>query len=296
MKKIIVFFILLVFVFGCKKSVESPRYDKFSVSPKSSVVEVKDSTDEALSLADFKNEEVKLKKSTSKEVTDTRKLVKNGSINYTVNDLKPVEVSVGAKVKEFGGYIVSSSFTFNSATIEAKIPFERFDDFLLVTGRFGKITSKNVNVEDVTMQYFDLENRIKNKRILQARFQSYLSTALRTEDLLKTEVELNKVTEEIESLEGTFKNLSNQISYSTITMSFYVPGNDVQVKVLPSLKKGFEDLGFIILNFLYGLMFFVLYLVIIGVPVIILSGGIYYVSFGKIGLIKKMFKYLSRKK
>lgn len=225
-----------------------------------------------------------------------RKRIKTGTINYNVIDLKSVEKIVTGKVKEFDGYVVSSNISLNNASIQVKIPFEKFDRFLEIIGNFGKIISKSINVEDVTFEYYDLEGRIKNKKIMQTRLQNYLAGASKIEDLLKIETELNKVTGDIEKLEGSFRNLSGLIAYSTLTLNFYVPGTDIKVKIFPSIKKGFDNFIYIVVNFLYGFLFFILYLIVFAIPVVLFAALIYFISFGRIGLVKKLFKFLSGKK
>jgi hypothetical protein len=292
MKKLLVCISFLVILLGCRAADGTKSYKESST--KSVPI---DKTGETLKNAEegVGQQNASDKKKFESEQAE-RKRIKTGSINYNVSDLKSTEKVVTEKVKEYGGYVVSTNFTLNTAVIQVKIPYDRFDDFLLVTGNFGKITSKNMNVEDVTMEYYDLENRIKNKKILQSRFQNYLSNARNTEELLKIETELNRVTEEIESLEGNFKNLSHLVQYSTLTLNFYVPGTDIEVKVFPSIKKGFEDFGFVIVNFFYGVLFFILYFIIFIIPTVLIAGLIYLFTFGKIGLVRRLFKSLSGKK
>ncbi|HOV14120.1 MAG TPA: DUF4349 domain-containing protein, partial [Spirochaetota bacterium] len=236
-------------------------------------------------------------KSTGKEdVKISRKLIKKGNINYTVNELTKIESSVTLKVKEFGGYVASSNFSADSGNMIIKIPEDKFDDFMLITGNFGKITSKNVGVEDVTQSFYDLDGRVKNKRILQLRLQSYLAQARNIEELIKIEYELNNVTQELESLESNLKNMSELINFSTLTLYFYTPNVNQVYRNFPSLKAGLQNFGYNFVSFLYGLFFVILYILIFGVPIVIILGFIYFITFGKLGFVKKFFKFLSSKK
>ena len=225
----------------------------------------------------------------------TQKLIRNGDIAYNVDSFDGIESGVTSAVKQTGGYIYSSNSSLNSMTIQVKIPSDRFDDFLKTTGTFGKIYSKIINVEDVTMNFYDLENRIKTKRILQQRYQSYLSTAKNTEELLKIERELNNITSEIESIEGQFRNLTYLISYSTLTMNFYIQGKSADDKTLPSISRALKNFWYSLSYFMIILLIIILSIIGFGTPLILLTALFYYVTFGKLGLVKKLFVRFSGK-
>jgi hypothetical protein len=223
-------------------------------------------------------------------------LIKTGSITYTLEKFTGLESLVNAKVKETGGYVFSSTSSLNNMIIQVKIPCDRFDEFLNITGSFGKIDSKSISVNDVTMNYYDLEGRIKTKKILRDRLQSYLSSAKNIEELMKIEIELNNVTEEIESIEGEFKNLSYMIAYSTLTLNFYIQGKSEIERSLPSAIDAFKNFGYNIAYFFIILMKIIIYTIGFGLPILIIIALFYYISFGKLGLIKKLFIRLSEKK
>jgi len=110
---------------------------------------------------------------------------------------------------------------------------------------------------------------------------------------LKIEYSINNLTYEIEALQGNFKHLQSLITYSTVTVNYSLPvGNSFQSS-WPSFKLGFKKFVNSMVNFFYTLFFIVLYVIIYGIPIIIVAGVIYYIGFGKIGLIKKMFRFFS---
>ncbi len=230
------------------------------------------------------------------EILDNRKIIKSGSINYEVKAVENIENIVGEKVTEFGGYIVSSNFSVNRVSISVNIPVENFDDFLKEANKFGKITHKSISAKDVTKEYFDLEGRIKNKKIHQERIRDYIAYAKNIDDLIKYENELNRVTNELESLEGSFKNLSQQISFSSLKMEFSIPYIKKISRRWPSVKNELNNLSYFIVVFLFYFIKIIIYFIIICIPILVLIGGIYYISFGKLGIVKKMFKYLSTEK
>jgi hypothetical protein len=160
----------------------------------------------------------------------------------------------------------------------------------------GEVKSKNISVEDVTDRFYDLENRIKNKRILMERYQQYLEEAESVEDLLSIERALNEVITEIERLEGSYKQLSNLIAYSTLNIELSLPSYEKETGTLPSIREGLRRFGSAVLTFLYYLIFVIVGIVIFGVPVLGVAALLYYLSFGKIGLVRKLFRSLSGKR
>ena len=222
-----------------------------------------------------------------------RKRIKTGEMSLEVKELQGAEKNIETILKQYNGYISSSNYYQTSLSLVVRVPAGSFDNFLTSTEAIGKLKQKTINVEDVTQHYFDLENKIKNKRILQERYQSYLKRAVNTKELLETERALNDVTTEIEQLEGSFRLLNNQISYSTLNIYLSLPVYENITRSLPSLKKGFQDFGYNFLGFLYVVLFIVLYCFVFGVPIVVVVGAFYFIGFGKVGIIKKFFKLLS---
>ena len=79
---------------------------------------------------------------------------------------------------------------------------------------------RNLEVEDVTAQMNDLTTRLKNAEAMRARLEQLLTTAKTTEDALKVEEQLGRVTLDIESLKGKLRLMSELVLFSTITVTF----------------------------------------------------------------------------
>ena len=289
-------FVLLIFLtfFSCKKRVETKaeyleeksEYEHIGASQR----EIISNNDKKPNVA--KNDEI----GGIKDFVNSRKIIKSGSITYQVKEIENIEDKVKDKVKQYGGYVSSSNFSENRLSINVKIPVEKFEDFLKEANNFGKILNKSISAEDVTKQYFDLEGRIKNKRIHQKRIRDYIEYARNIDDLIKYENELNRVTNELEELEVNYKNLSHQITFSSLYLEFSVPYSIKVSRKWPSIKHELGDLYYFIVIFLFYFLKIIIYFIIISIPIILLLGVIYFVTFGKLGLLKKMFKILSEDK
>jgi hypothetical protein len=83
----------------------------------------------------------------------------------------------------------------------------------------GQVTNKSINTRDVTTEFIDLESRLENKREYLARYRELLKQAKTVKDILEIEQQIRVIVEEIESSEGRLKYLSDQVSYSTLSLT-----------------------------------------------------------------------------
>ena len=133
------------------------------------------------------------------------------------------------KTNELGGYVENSSISGNSysytttryASYTIRIPADKLNEFVDIVGELGNVTQENESVEDVTLQYVDVESHKKALETEQARLMELLSTAENMEDLLAIESKLSDIRYEIESYESQLRLLDNQIDYSTVHVEIF---------------------------------------------------------------------------
>lgn len=219
-----------------------------------------------------------------------RKLIKTGNISIEVQSLKESEQALNQFVAEMGGYITNTWSYTNSFNATIKIPADRFEEAMTKAGTLGKTRNRNTNTEDVTDQYFDLKTRIETKITMQQKFQEYLKKADDIKDLLEIERQLNSVTTDIEIMQGQFNRLANQISYSTITVSMELPfGQDDHGFEWPDMGEKFRQFGTNFVDFMAWLLMAFFYIIVFGIPLVALLALFYWILFGKIGLLRKLF-------
>lgn len=180
----------------------------------------------------------------------SRKLIKNGNVVFETNDLEKTKYSVENLVKKYKGYISSDSKNEYDNRINyylnIRIPAQYFDSILSgIASQISKFDSKEIRISDVTEEFLDIESRLKNKKELEKRYLEILQQAKSVEDILNVERELGKLREEIEATEGRLNYLSNQVSFSTLSVSFYKKETNetgFSGKIGESFKNGFENL------------------------------------------------------
>jgi hypothetical protein len=155
-----------------------------------------------------------------------RKIIKKGEIKFQTRSIQETTNFITENVKSLNGYI-SSDNVYNSEDritqrIEVRIPFNSFDDLLSrISDNVKKIEYKNVQLEDVTSEYIDIESRIKTKKELENRYIELLSKAITVQEILSIEKELGTLRTDIESIEGRLKYLKDQVGLSTLTVEYY---------------------------------------------------------------------------
>lgn len=224
-----------------------------------------------------------------------RKLIRTGNLSLEVKALSDSEEMVTAWAKGFGGYITNANTWETSASFTVRIPAARFDEAMTQAGELGKILNRSVSSDDVSDRYYDLKSRLETKYILRDKLTSYLSSAKDMKDLLEIERQLSSVIEEIESKESQLKRLSGQIDYSTIYINMqYERGKDEGGIILPDVKDSWNKFVSNIISFFWGLVVFIFYAIVFGIPLVIVAAFLFWLLFGKVGILVKLFKKLKK--
>lgn len=154
------------------------------------------------------------------EVRPDRMLIWKARLNIQVWNVSNA-VSVATTLAERqGGYVEQKSDSGDSsASIELRIPAKKFKMAVASFEMLGTVTYRNLEGEDVTEQYIDVEARLKNKIVLRDRLKRLLDQATTVKDILAIETELNRIQADIDSMEGRINSLKGQVDFATVTLS-----------------------------------------------------------------------------
>jgi hypothetical protein len=114
-----------------------------------------------------------------------------------------------------GGYLSQRA----DRQITILVPRDRFTDAVARIERLGDVKRHAISALDVTDEFVDLEVRITNARAVRERLIVLRAQAKTVSAQLEAEVEIGRLTGEIDRMEGKLKLLSERIAYSTITVS-----------------------------------------------------------------------------
>ncbi|HTD68878.1 MAG TPA: DUF4349 domain-containing protein [Gemmatimonadales bacterium] len=156
-------------------------------------------------------------------------VIRTGQTSIEVDSLEHAVAQVRLLAGRIGGYVANTTMQtgqgqLRSASLEVKIPADRFDDGLGGLAGLGKLESVNVNAEDVGEEFTDVTARMGNARRLEARLIELLATRTgKLKDVLDVEKELARVREEIDRYEGRLRYLRAHAVLSTLTIYVHEP-------------------------------------------------------------------------
>jgi hypothetical protein len=148
----------------------------------------------------------------------------------------------------YGGYVVSSSSqasgeegSLKSGTIAIRVPSASFDNALSDAAKIGELKNRQVQTQDVTEEYVDLQARITNSKAHVQAVLALLAKAKTVDEILQVQQVLTAAQQELEQLMGRQRFLDEHTSYSTVTMSIYESGAVVTPASTWGITEAFKD-------------------------------------------------------
>jgi hypothetical protein len=154
-----------------------------------------------------------------------RRVIFDSRIDIRVDSFDGTESKVSSLVDRHGGFISDANVSHQvahsrSGTWTIRVPVTAYRQLLDSVGSLGELESRKENADDVTAEFYDLEARIKNKKLLEERIAKLLdenNSELRK--MIEVEHELSRVREEIERMQGRLRFLTDVTRMSTIHLS-----------------------------------------------------------------------------
>lgn len=226
----------------------------------------------------------------SEEVAQTseRKLIRTVDLYTETEQYDELLANLEAQIAAFGGYVEyryqyngnpydNYSLSKRNSNLTVRIPEDRLDEFIARVGETSNIVNKEERVEDVTLQYVDLESHRNALVTEQDRLMELLEQAETVEDLIAVESRLSQVRYELESMESQLRTLMNQVSYSTVNLTVQEvqrlsPTEEVSIwgRIRQGLADSFYDLGMGFQNGFVGFVINLPYIVLCLIGIVIL--------------------------
>ena len=163
----------------------------------------------------------------SQASTTSSMIIRTGYAGLEVDSLDAAIARVRLLAQRVGGFVANTQVQggkdqLRSASLEVKIPSDRFDEALAGLAPIGKVESVNVNAQDVGEEYVDIAARVENAHRLEARLIALLANRTgKLQDVLSVERELARIREEIERYEGRMRFLRARVALSTLTIAVH---------------------------------------------------------------------------
>jgi len=154
-------------------------------------------------------------------------VIRTGDARIEVDSVELAVARLHEMAQRLGGFIGNTSMQagereLRQATVELKIPADRFDAAQAGLSTLGKVEYVNVNAADVGEEFVDVTARVDNARRLEQRLIALLANRTgKLEEVLSVERELARVREMIERYEGRLRYLRTRVSVSTISVTVH---------------------------------------------------------------------------
>ncbi len=187
-----------------------------------------------------------------------QKLIKTVDLSMETKEFDTLLTGITAKVQERGGYVESSEINNGSyyngqerrhAWLMLRIPADQLEGFVTIVGEMGNVTWKNEHVQDVTLEYVDVESHKKALAIEQERLMALLENAENMEDIIQIESRLSEVRYELQSYESRLRTMDNQVNYSTVSINISEVERITEVKE----KTFLEEISYRLRNNFYNI-------------------------------------------
>jgi hypothetical protein len=156
-------------------------------------------------------------------------LIRSGHAIVEVDSVQLGIARVRRLAQETGALVANTTLQTGNeqqkmASLELRVPSDRFDAVVNGLAPIGKVQSVNVSAQDVGEEFVDLTARLANARRLEARLIELLANRTgRLSDVLTVERELARVRETIERYEGRLRYLQAHVAVSSLTVQVQEP-------------------------------------------------------------------------
>jgi hypothetical protein len=181
-----------------------------------------------------------------------RKITKTGNLSILVDTAESAVQNIQTIAESVAGYVSNSNLYevtpgVKAGSITIRVPADKFDQTMTRVKELAlKVENENVNANDVTDQFIDLEARLKNLQAQEVQYLAILKKAQKVEDIVNVTNQLNQVRQQIDSWQGQLKYLNSQVELSSITVNLTAE-KEVQIfglnwRPLTVIKQAFRSL------------------------------------------------------
>lgn len=151
--------------------------------------------------------------------TDARSsplLVYTAEIGLAVHQVAAKQQRIEDLAREVGGHLDRRT----GNQIRIRVPAAQFQVVLDAILELGDVLNRDVQVQDVTEEFNDVQIRIRTLEAMYQRVQRLLEEADNVERALAVEQHLERITIELETMRGRLRFLADRVAFSTITVTF----------------------------------------------------------------------------
>jgi hypothetical protein len=224
-----------------------------------------------------------------------RKLVYRTNITIRVPEPEKSGAALTALMEQYGAYASSVNIWENFRQYTIRVPAASYPALLSALDGMGRLLHRSESAEDVTLRYYDLEGRLTTKRELLKTYRSYLTRAKTIEELLSVEAKIAELENDIDGTGKELRTLAGLVDYATVNLEIQGPEN-IPSYAAPTLGERISGLFGAFGNFLSTVLMILLGIVVYGIPSLLILALLFWLLFGRIGLLKKLLLLAAGKK
>lgn len=154
-----------------------------------------------------------------------RKLIRNANLNVETKAYDDFITALDAQIASHGGYVQNGETNgsaergnrWSSYTI--RVPENRYTAFLSTVSALGTVTYRSESVQDVTMEYTDVEARIRALETEHDTLLAILEKCENLDDVITVQSRITDVQYELDSYKSRMRRYDDLIAYCTVYLS-----------------------------------------------------------------------------
>lgn len=222
-----------------------------------------------------------------------RKLIKTVNLSLETKRFDSLVSEIQTRTKEKNGYVEHYWMSGNSirnpeesydidshsrsASLTVRIPSVQLDAFLNEISASANVTSRSESVEDVTLQYSDIESHKKALNLERDRLWELIQQADSMDAVIALQTRIGEIEYQLNSYESQLRLYDNQVSYSTVSIDITEVGNysparedSVAARIRLGFSSNLSRMGALLQDLFVGIIIRIPFLIPIFVLVLLL--------------------------
>jgi len=229
-------------------------------------------------------------------------------LSIVVADPQKKSDAIYQMAKNLGGYLVSENMsqvftpagtTVPQGTISIRVPADKLDTALSqIKAGVVDVQSENRSGQDVTSQYVDLQSQLTNLQKAEQDLQAIMDEAknnpgndstTKTQDVLNVYNQIVTIRGQIEQIQGQMKYIDETTSTAAVNVTLIAEETIKPIELGGWKPQGVaRDAVQALVKFLQGFVNFVIYLVLLVLPIlIVVFGPIALIVWGILALVRR---------
>ncbi len=168
-----------------------------------------------------------------------RKLIRNASLDLETKEYDGFIEGLEKLLATSGAYVQNGETTGSAdrgtrwAYYTIRVPESRYDAFLSTVSDMANVLRRNEDVQDVTMDYTDMEARVRALETERDTLLAIMEKCTELEDVITVQNRITDVQYELDSINSRLNRYDDLIAYCTVRLSI----SEVEKETIPPAEK-----------------------------------------------------------